>query len=380
MNNMPRERRLGNKEIDSFDWGAFDVDDAEMGDYITAQWGIEKLKQDHDKPFFLGVGIYRPHIPLFVPQKYYDLFPPDKVILPPVLADDLDDLPQVAKDLALKAYSGASHQNVIDHGQWKEAVAHYLACIAFADAQVWRVLDALNKSPYRDNTSIVLLSDHGFHLGEKEHWGKFAGWKESTRVPLIIVPSKNRSKEFALNSKCNSPVSLVDLYPTVLELLNLDQTHALDGKSLVPLLKDPKAESSGFSISTFGRGNHSINTNNWNYIHYYDGNEELYDLNNDPNEYNNLASKIKFEAVLNTFRQKLPAYSDVAHFISMDYWKAVVYNNPAKNELFNFQDNKALSEDKNVAAEHPEVIESMRRYIKDKKLSGKYISIPELQQ
>lgn len=378
LNKLPRERRLGNREIDSFDWGALDVDDSEMGDYVTAEWGIQKLNQDHSKPFFLGVGFYRPHIPLFVPEKYYQLFPPDKVKLPEFLENDLKDIPQVAKDMALKAYTAGTHQNVVEHGQWREAVSCYLACVNFVDTQIGRVLDALEQSPYRDNTTIVLWSDHGFHLGEKEHWGKFTGWEESTRVPLIIVPPKKRIAEFSISNRCNSPVSLIDLYPTILDMINLERSHELDGKSLVPFLKNAEAGNSDYAITTFGRGNHNIRLGDWNYIHYYDGSEELYNVIQDPNEYDNLAMKEAYKDELNSLRGKLPAYEDVAHFISMDTWKAVIYKDGLNNELFNFEDNKAVPENKNVASEHPEIIEKMLLYIKEKQLSEKYISIPKI--
>ncbi len=376
LNKMPRERRLGQRQIDSFDWGALEVEDSEMGDYETAEWGIQKLKQEQDAPFFLGVGIYRPHIPLFVPKKYYDMFPPESVQLPKVLINDLDDLSRVGKDFALKAFTGGSHKNVVEHKQWREAVSCYLACVAFIDAQIGRVLDALEKSPHRDNTIIVLWSDHGWHLGEKEHWGKFAGWEESTRVPLIIVPAKNGRSGYVTGEKCNEPVSLIDLYPTLLDLLHLPQEEYLEGNTLVPLLKDTQAEISKHVVTTFGRGNHSIRTKNWRYTRYYDGSEELYDVISDPDEFHNLANDLKFENTKQELKKKMPAYDDVQHFISMGYWKAVIREDQSKTELFHFKDNKAVPEDKNVADQHPEIIEKMLHYINENKIREKYVSIP----
>ncbi|MBD3384173.1 sulfatase-like hydrolase/transferase [candidate division KSB1 bacterium] len=377
LNNMPRERRLGSRRIDSFDWGGLPVTDSEMGDYITSDWCIQQLKQPQDKPFFLGVGIYRPHIPLFVPQKYYDMYPPDKVQLPKVLENDLADLSPVARDLALQAYTAGSHQNVVEHGQWREAVSCYLACITFIDAQIGRVLEALEKSPYRDNTSIILWSDHGWHLGEKEHWGKFAGWEESTRVPLIIVPAKKEADQYATGKRCAKPVSLIDLYPTVLELTGRQADHPLDGKSLLPLLKNPDADFKDHIITTFGRGNHTIRTDRWRYIHYYDGSEELYDLEQDPNEFTNLADDVKFDAVKNFLAQKIPDYANVRHFVSMGTWKAVLRHDDSKTELFHFEDNKAVPEKENVAAAHPEIIRVMYDYIQKNNISEKYLSIPD---
>ncbi len=377
LNNMPRERRLGQRQIDSFDWAALPVEDSEMGDYKTAEWAIQKLKQQQEKPFFLGVGIYRPHIPLFVPKKYYDMFPPDKVQLPKVLANDLDDLSQVGKDLALKAFTAGSHKNVVQHNQWREAVSCYLACVAFIDAQIGRVLDTLEQSPYHDNTTIVLWSDHGWHLGEKEHWGKFAGWEESTRVPLIIVPAKKSRNGYATGVKCNKPVGLIDLYPTILDMVHLPGEDYLEGNSLVPLLKDPHAKISDHVITTFGRGNHSVRTERWRFTRYYDGSEELYDVTRDPDEFYNLAGDQQFDKIKQELKREMPAYNDVQYFVSMEYWKAIIYNDPGKTELFNFKDNKAVPEEKNVAGEHPEIIKMMLRYIQNNKISEKFVSIPD---
>ena len=375
LNNLPRERRLGHRRIDSFDWGGLPVEDSEMGDYETAEWAIQKLKRKQEKPFFLGVGIYRPHIPLFVPGKYYDMFPPDEVQLPKILENDLDDLSHVGKDFALKAFTAGSHKNVVEHDQWREAVSCYLACIAFVDAQIGRVLDALEHSAYRDNTTIVLWSDHGWHLGEKEHWGKFTGWEESTRIPLIIVPAKENRSHYVIGTECNKPVSLIDLYPTILELLNLPEENNLDGQSLTPFLKNPEAEISSHAISTFGRGNHSVRTEKWRYIRYYDGSEELYDVKRDPDEFYNLAGDHQFDEIKQELVKKLPAYDDVQYFVSMGYWKAIICRDRDKTELFNFNDNKALPEEKNVAAEHPEIIKAMFQYIQKNQIRKKYVSI-----
>jgi len=377
LNKMPRERNIGSRNIDSFDWGALPVSDSEMSDYNSAKWAIQMIKQKHDNPFFLGVGFYRPHIPLYVPQKYYNLFNSNKVELPKVLENDLDDLPLVARDIALKEYTAGTHKNVIKHNQWQEAVTCYLACVAFVDAQIGRILDALEKSQYRDNTIIVLWSDNGWHLGEKKHWGKFTGWEESTHVPLIIVPAKNSSKDYAIGHKCDKPVSLLDLYPTILDLLHLPKESYLDGKSLVPLLKNPQANFANHVITTFGRGNHTICTEKWRYVHYYDGSEELYDIKKDPNEFYNLAYNPKYNKIKQELKSKLPKYDDVNYFVSMKYWKAVIYKNRNKTELFNFKDNKAVPEENNVAAKYPEIIDTMLQYIHENGIKEKYVSIPD---
>ena len=377
LNKMPRERRLGSRKIESFDWGPLPVADEEMDDYKTADWVIDKLNQPHEKPFFLAAGFYRPHIPLYIPQRYYDMYPPDKIQLPDVQENDLADIPVVGRDFALKAYSAGSHKNVTDHGQWREAVACYLACITFVDDQVGRLIDALDESPYRDNTTIVLWGDNGWHLGEKDHWGKFTGWEESTRVPLIIVPPKNKSEEFAVGTECRQPVSLIDLYPTMMTINSMPVSGDLDGKSLLPLLSSPQKKIRDHVISTFGRGNHSIRSEKWCYTHYYDGSEELYDLSKDPNEYNNLAGIEEFDPIKQELKNKIPAYGNIDYFVSMGFWKAVIYKNRQNTELYYFEDNRAVPEEENVYQNHPEIVEKMLKYISDNSIPGKFLSIPE---
>jgi arylsulfatase A-like enzyme len=377
LNKMPRERRLGSKKIESFDWGPLPVGDSEMADYQTADWAIERLNRKHDKPFFLAAGFYRPHIPLYIPQKYYDMYPPDKIQLPEILENDLADMSEVARDFALKAYSAGSHKNVLDHNQWREAVACYLACVTFVDAQVGRIIEALDNSPYRDNTTIVLWGDNGWHLGEKEHWGKFAGWEESTRIPLVIVPPGSRSNDFANDKECRQPVSLIDLYPTMIAINNLTIPDNLDGKSLVPFLQNPDRKYRDHVISTFGRGNHSVRSEQWRYTRYYDGSEELYNSKEDPNEFNNLAGLEQFENKKLELQKKLPAHDNIDHFISMGNWKAVIHKIREESELYNFKDNQAVPEEKNVYADNPEIIDKMLTYIASNKITGKYLSIPE---
>lgn len=377
LNKMPRERRLGSRKIESFDWGPLPVVDSEMADYQTADWVIDKLKMNHDKPFFLAGGFYRPHIPLYIPQKYYDMYPPDEIQLPNFLENDLADIPAVGKDFALKAYSAGSHKNVIDHGQWREAVACYLACVTFVDEQVGRIIKALDESPYRDNTTIVLWGDNGWHLGEKEHWGKFAGWEESTRIPLLIVPPRNRESEYVINAECRQPVSLVDLYPTMMAINGITIRDELDGNSLIPLLHNPGQKYQDYVISTFGRGNHSIRTEQWRYTRYYDGSEELYNLIEDPGEFNNLSGTGRFDVIKKELISRLPENNNIEYFVSMGFWKAIIHKEREKSKLYNFQDNKAVPEEKNVYNEHPEIIDKMLTYIAENNITQKYLSIPE---
>ena len=281
-----------------FDWLALDKEDSEMADYKVVDWAISELNKKHDKPFFQAVGIFRPHIPWFVPQKYFDLYPLDKLKLPEILEGDLDDCSEIGQKFCRRNWQTW----LVKHDKWKEAVQGYLASISFADAQLGRLLDAFEASDYADNTVIVLWSDHGMHIGEKEHWEKFTLWEESTRVPLMIAgPSVKQP-----GRKSNQSVSLLDVYPTLVELCGYETFDQLEGQSLVNLLHDPAATRKRPAITTWGRNNHAVRTERWRYIHYKNGDQELYDHNNDPDEYHNLAGDKKYAPLMKELAQWLP--------------------------------------------------------------------------
>ena len=195
------------------------------------------------------------------------------------------------------------HQKVIKYNQWREAVQGYLASLNFVDECLGRVIQALDSSPYRDNTIIVLCSDQGFHLGEKLHWRKFDLWQEATHVPMIfVVPRMAKS-----SGRCNEPVNLIDIYPTLIELCGLSKKQQLEGLSLLPQLKDPDAKRNIPSLTTHERKNHSLCSKRFRYIRYADGTEELYDHDKDPHEWNNLAGAKKHESVLRKLRKLVPS-------------------------------------------------------------------------
>jgi arylsulfatase A-like enzyme len=166
-----------------FDWGPLKNSDSEMGDYKAVSYVSSQLAKKHDKPFFLACGIYKPHLPWYVPEKYFDMFTASKLAMPSVKDDDLDDVPPIGKKMAK---ADGDHRRVLEHNQYRKAVQGYLAAIAFADGQLGRVLDALEASEHKDNTTIVLWSDHGWHLGEKLHWRKFTLWEEATHNVLMM--------------------------------------------------------------------------------------------------------------------------------------------------------------------------------------------------
>lgn len=195
---------------------------------------------------------------------------------------------------------------MLKHEQWEEAIEGYLTCVTYIDYEIGRLLEQLDDSSIKDNTTIVLWSDHGWHLGEKEHWGKWTGWERSTRVPLIIVPPKNQAKDFApAGSRCGQPVGLIDLFPTLTELCNVELPKELDGQSLAPLLRDPAKQTGRRLITTFDPGNYSVRTEKWRYILYANGNQELYDLQTDPHEWENLIENSEHRDVIERMREDL---------------------------------------------------------------------------
>jgi choline-sulfatase len=307
LNRMPSDRAPNSKGGESFDWGPIDVSDHDMGDGKITDWAIERLDQSADKPFFMAVGFYRPHIPLFAPRKYFDLYPVNAIKLPVIAEDDMDDLGDMGRRIALEALTAGSHNTVVQHNQWREAVAGYLACVSFVDAQIGRLLDALDNSPHADNTVIVLWSDHGWHLGEKQHWGKSTGWERSTRVVLAIAPARNQRSEFK-SGMTTAPVSLIDLYPTLIDLCGLPERESLDGQSLTPLLRDPLQSTGRSVVTTFQTSNFSVRSDRYRLIHYRDGSEELYDLQVDPHEFRNLAGEASVASVQSALSAMIPRH------------------------------------------------------------------------
>jgi arylsulfatase A-like enzyme len=284
------------------DWGAFPESDDLMPDYKTASWAVEQLGQSHEKPFFLAVGFNRPHVPFYVPQKWFDMHPLDQIQTTPIRMDDFADVPEVGVLMhEMPQYPGLAWLRQNNDEQLRLCTQAYLACITFMDAQVGRVLDALDASPYADNTVIVLFSDHGYHIGEKDRVSKHGLWEEATRVPMIVTRPGGVG-----GLRSAKPVGLIDLYPTLVELCGLPKNETNEGHSLVPLLDDPNAKWRDTVSTTYARGNHALRSERYRYIRYDDGTEELYDHLNDPNEWTNLAGHPGQEATLERFRAQVP--------------------------------------------------------------------------
>mgnify|MGYP001965976237 FL=1 len=290
------------------DWGPLEATDEEFGgDYLVADWVGRQLGEEHTKPFFLACGIYRPHEPWFVPKQYFEAFPLEDIQLPPgYRKDDLEDLPEEGQRMGPNRYFA----HIQSQGQWKQAIQGYLASIYFADTMLGRVMEALEKGPNADNTIVVLWSDHGWHLGEKQHWQKFTAWRACTRVPLIMrVPKGSPGLPGGtVPGICTRPVSLVSLAPTLLELAGLPPVKVHDGQSLCPLLQNPAREWP-YPALTFldAPGSFGLSMEHWRYIRYAGGGEELYDIRADPHEWNNLARKEVHGPVLKRLRALGPS-------------------------------------------------------------------------
>lgn len=294
------------------DWGIIHLAEDQMNDTGGANKAIAVLEKQHDKPFFLAYGTFNPHMPWYVPKKYFDMYPLDQIVLPELKADDLDDLPPLAK--AVSDGIGSFADKVIESGQHKEAVQAYLATTTYVDTQFGRVLDALEKSPYNDNTIVVFLTDHGFHLGEKHHWQKTTLWEEGTHT-LLMFRAPGVSRTGGVSERF---VSLMDIYPTLAELCGLTPPAYIDGRSLVPLLKDPQAPWESTAItglcdkSKTDMAYISIRNELGRYTRYGENEEEFYDATKDPHEWTNQIDNSKYATTVDRLRALVPSFENAA--------------------------------------------------------------------
>ena len=279
---------LGSKDKNNYwDWAPLDIDEKEMSDSRVADAAIAFLNSPQDAPFFMGVGFYRPHVGWYVPRKYFNLYPKDKIILPEILKTDLNDIPESGRAMA---WWGGNQGCIETNDVWRDAVQGYMASITFSDAQVGRVLEAFYSSPYVANTIVVLWSDNGYHLGEKLHWHKTALWEKTLRVPFIIVPPQSKFVGQAV-SPC---VSLLDIFPTLIDYCGLPMPQGIQGRSLKPLLDNPSLPWRYPALSILNQSDYSLRTEQWRYIRYANGEEELYDHHTDAKEWHNLANKPEY--------------------------------------------------------------------------------------
>lgn len=285
------------------DWGVFPHRDEDKGDWQVASWAIERLQEQQPEPFFLSVGFFLPHVPCYATPQWFDLYPEATLQLPPILRNDRFDTPRFSWYLHWKLPEPRL-KFLEESNQWRNLVRSYLACTSFVDSQVGRVLDALEQNGLAENTIVVLWSDHGWHLGEKEITGKNTLWDDGTRVPLIFA-----GPGIAAAGRCTRPAELLDIYPTLNELCGLPPRAELEGHSLAAQLRDANSPREWPAITTHNHDNHGVRSEHWRYIRYADGSEELYDLRRDPNEWRNLAADPQFAAVIHQHQQWLPPTS-----------------------------------------------------------------------
>lgn len=282
-----------------FDWAPLDIEPEEMADAKVVAWAEKQMAKEHDAPLFLGVGIYRPHIPWYTPRCYYDMHPLDQIELPDVPENALADIPEAGRAMAKPHW----HQWIVENGKWREAVQAYCASVSFVDDMIGRLLTALDRSAMADNTVVVLWSDHGYHLGQKEHWEKFSLWEQTTRAPFVIAAP---GSGFSRGTPCREAVSLLDIYPTLVELSGCQSGLYFDGQSLVPQLRNPQTVTDRAVISTQKFRNHAVSSDRWHFIRYADGSEELYDHDVDPGELRNLAQCDRYDALKSELAAWLP--------------------------------------------------------------------------
>ena len=295
-NNGPNVQKLDGFHVDA---KYPNLKDEDLADWHTTNYCIERLQQKSDKPFFIACGLYKPHLPFVVPRKYYDAFPLESIKLPPHLDEDLDDIPPAGVAMAKP---NGDHAKFLKSGRWKAAIQSYLATCAYTDMNLGRLLDALETSPSKDNTIVVLWSDHGWSFGEKQHWRKFALWEEPTRMPFLwVVPGVTRP-----GTSCSRTVDLMSIYPTLCALTGIETPAHVDGHNIVSLLKDPSSAWEYPAITTHGFGNHAVRSENYRYIRYANGDEELYDEKADPYEWKNLAEQAALAPIKSQLAKWLP--------------------------------------------------------------------------
>ena len=341
-------------------WGVASVPTHEMPDYLSVSQGIEPLESNR-AGLFLALGIYRPHVPWVVPQEYFDRHPLESLLMPERQEDDLADLPERFKTMARAPakFGPGYHKELVAKGYDREKVQAYLACVSFVDEQVGRILDAWYASPHAESGYVILWSDHGYQLSEKEGWSKMKPWYDSARVNLMIA-----GPGLAEGAFCNKAVSLLDLYPTLVELLGLAAPpQGLDGNSLVPLLQNPQADWDKpvlMSSEEEGIRYDVVLSNDYRMTRMATGETELYHLDNDPHEFTNLADKPEYKGVIAklsehlSLRQSEPnaegwlEAEDLPHQTSSDFEQRGNFHYPL--DLSDASQGKAVCADLNKGA------------------------------
>ena len=290
----------------SFDWGPVQIDSDKTSDYLAAQWAGDELRKEHDKPFFMAVGIFRPHLPFYVPQKYFDMYPDAQELwIPEIDPSDLDDLPEEGLSMTGRDNPESDYNRLARYGKLHEIVKGYLAAMSYADDCVGEILKGLKDGPNLDNTIVILSGDHGWHFGEKLHYRKGTMWERSARTTFTMrVPgmteSGNRTKEI---------ISLLDIYPTLTDLCGLPPYERNEGTSFRAVLENPQQSHKRTAVTTKDYNAHSVRTDQWRLIKYEAGGLELYDHSKDPDEKVNLAGDETYQSLIAELSALLPETS-----------------------------------------------------------------------
>lgn len=267
-----------------FAWGPTAKGKAVTKDYQTAVWAAKQLQKAYDHPFFMAIGLSKPHLPFYVPQEFFNLYDPQEDYLPPIREDDLEDI--LTPTGKQKFQASGDYLWLKQNSLLNEAARAYLAATSYADACLGVIFDGLRGSPHYRNTIVFVWGDHGWHLGEKLRYRKGTGWSESTRIPFVVrMPGMTKRQD------CKRLVNMIDFYPTLIELCGLPAKPVLDGRSFAPLLWNPNLAWDYPTVTVHGHGNASVRDERWRFIRYSDGTEELYDLQADPQEWHNLVTQ-----------------------------------------------------------------------------------------
>jgi iduronate 2-sulfatase len=284
-------------------WAAVEADvsdGSDQADYLVAEKAVQLIRERKvaGKPFFMGVGFFRPHYPMVAPKKYFDMYPLEKMRIPPLIEGDVDDIPPAAHGFMSGQLLNETEEG--RRGMWQA----YYASITFMDEQLGKVLDELDRQGLTDSTAIVFTTDHGYHLGEHGFWQKSNLHEEVTRVPLMIRAPGLKP------GRTNSIAELVDFYPTCLDLLGLSLPKEIVGKSLVPILKNPNTQVRETALSLHNERHvknkgHAIRSANWTYMNYGKKGEILYDMVKDPDQYTNLIDNPDYAENVRKAREQL---------------------------------------------------------------------------
>lgn len=325
---------FNNKRDTAISFIPLDVEVEGTGDWQLSDYCAKYLQQKHLRPFFLACGIYRPHLPWNVPKEYYQLYGTAQVQLPPRCEDDLDDVP-------FQEFSNRLHEKIDSLGHTKTALRAYLASMSYADSCIGHVLDALERGPHKDNTIVVIMGDHGWHFGQKNHWKKSSMWEAANASPLLIdVPGLEAGV-------CKSTVSLQDIYPTLLSLAGMKENKKAAGRDLSPLLSEPEIDWPGYAFTVFKKNRFALRTDDWALIcnDSIGKGMELYDLAVDPLEWCNLAGNNACQATIDSLLEIMQTIADGEDYpfgYAKGYGKTALkkgekpfkaFHNPLGNEL-----------------------------------------------